>query len=541
MIPLLILLATQGLQGALIDRVSQGPLGVARIAALDAQGEVVAEVLSDRVGAFTILLPRAGTYQLRIRRVGFKPFISPFLEVQANEMRTYRVEIDPVPVDLIPVVVEGERKCDLTEGRSGPALAALWTEVSEALHAVSLSSGDSGYLYEIELFERDYTRTDDVYRDSSRIAAGRARKPFQSPPADYLRSRGFVSVDSTGWVYSAPDAEVLLSDQFLKTHCFDTRIGEGDTEGLLGLGFRPSEKGGASDVRGVLWVERGSAELRSLEFTFTDPPRARSPYVRGRRKIPGGSMSFRRLPSGEWIVQAWSMQMPHVTTQPNVVYRRTGGNVLRISDRTGTAIYSRALATVLGVVIDSTTGLGLAGATVFIEETPYSTQTDTSGLFRISMPLSGTQRMSFSHVRLDSVAFAPRPVPVKLQPDATVVATLFVPSERELVARLCGELPLAPDKRVIAGVVREGRSRRAVARASVTVAWIESTQLPGAPKQDSRSFTVRTNDLGWYVACALPLGPTLTVSLQSGDSPSPAVTIGPDEVVRLLRKDLDKP
>jgi hypothetical protein len=541
-IPLLILLATQGINGALVDRVSQGPIGVARVAALDAQGQVVAEVLSDRVGAFTVLLPTAGTYQLRIRRVGFKPFTSPFLDVQTNEMRKYRLEIDPIPVDLIPVVVEGERKCDLTEGRSGPALAALWTEVSEALHAVSLSSSDSGYLFEIELFERDYTRTDDIYRDSSRITAGRARKPFQSPPADYLRSRGFISADSTGWVYSAPDAEVLLSDQFLKTHCFDTRIGEGDTQGLFGLGFSPSKKGGASDVRGVLWVDRGSAELRSLEFAFTDPPRARSTYVRGRRITAGGSMSFRRLPSGEWIVQTWSMQMPHAAIQRNVIYRRTGGSVLRISDRTGTAIYARALATVLGAVIDSTTGHGLADARVFFSGTPYSARSDSTGLFRLSVPVSGTHRLMFSHPRLDSVAFIPTSVSIGLRPDTTVVVTLFVPSERGLIARLCGEQPMPLDKRVVAGVVREGSSKRGVAQASVIVAWTETTQLPGAPKQDSRSFTVRTNDLGWYVACAVPLGPTLTVSLQSGGLPSSVtVTIDPSVVVRLLRKDLEKP
>ena len=60
--------------------------------------------------------------------------------------------------------------------------------------------------------------------------------------------------------YSAPDARVLLSDEFLDTHCF--RIAEAQNgDGRIGLAFEPLEDSPLRDIEGVLWIDRSTAML----------------------------------------------------------------------------------------------------------------------------------------------------------------------------------------------------------------------------------------------------------------------------------------
>src|SRR5207245_6263264 len=78
-------------------------------------------------------------------------------------------------------------------------------------------------------------------RDSTWIETGFQQIPFRSAPASDLVARGYVVVEDDGtWTYQAPDADVLLSDPFLRTHCFETKAGHGETAGFVGLAFTPA-------------------------------------------------------------------------------------------------------------------------------------------------------------------------------------------------------------------------------------------------------------------------------------------------------------
>lgn len=54
-------------------------------------------------------------------------------------------------------------------------------------------------------------------------------------------------------MFYAPDAEVLLSDAFLDSHCFSLREATVQGEARLGLTFEPVPGRTIPEVRGVLW------------------------------------------------------------------------------------------------------------------------------------------------------------------------------------------------------------------------------------------------------------------------------------------------
>ncbi|MFQ5691006.1 MAG: hypothetical protein ACE5HQ_12130 [Gemmatimonadota bacterium] len=134
--------------------------------------------------------------------------------------------------------------------------------------------------------------------------------------------------------YYAPDAGVLLSDEFLATHCLSVTENGGR---WIGLRFDPVPDREVADVAGVLWLDRSTRELKRLEYTYTRlrqflrrnvlPPLVADIYDRAwpdRRvslyRIPlsgqdccGGSLEFERLWNGAWITRRWEIRTPYLS------------------------------------------------------------------------------------------------------------------------------------------------------------------------------------------------------------------------------------
>ena len=99
-----------------------------------------------------------------------------------------------------------------------------------------------------------------IYEDDQLIS------PFESKPAEDLLETGFVQREGSDQVYYAPDADVLLSTEFLRRHCF--RQVRSDREQLLGLAFEPQEETRLTDISGTMWLNPETAELTSLNFRY---------------------------------------------------------------------------------------------------------------------------------------------------------------------------------------------------------------------------------------------------------------------------------
>lgn len=334
-------LASQSVRGQLTDSVTRTPLPGAFLTLVDELGLEKARTITNGSGEFLLTAPAAGVYRLRSKRIGFRPYVSPPITLAAGGTSSYNALVDPIPVALSQVVVQGDRQCDVEAGAS---VAAVWEEVHEALAAVSWTSRDPGYWYAIVRFQRETTPRgrargqDSTWRDD-----GYRRVPIKSAPPEQLEREGFVVVDSEGWTYHGPDSDELISDAFLRTHCFETRSGRGETEGLIGLSFTPARDRTLPDITGTLWIDRTTAALHHLDFSYMRLPEDLvAPGA-------GGRIEFLRVPSGAWIVRDWVIRMPltrmkqrpmAMGTQAEVVgFKEVGGSALEIKTQSGIIIY----------------------------------------------------------------------------------------------------------------------------------------------------------------------------------------------------------
>ncbi len=336
-----IALSAQSVRGQLTDSITKAPLAGAFLTLVDERGVERARTITNNAGEFLLTSPAAGAYRLRSKRIGFRPYVSPPLTLTAGGTIFYSAAIDPIPVALAQIVVQGERQCDVEGGAS---VAAVWDEVHEALAAVSWTSRDPAYWYAISRFARETSPggrprgPDSTWRDD-----GYRLIPIKSAPPQQLEREGFVVVDQDGWTYHGPDADELISDAFLRTHCFETKPGRGETEGLIGLAFTPARDRTLPDITGTLWIDRGTAMLQHLDFTYARLPQE---VVAPRA---GGRIDFMRVPSGAWIVRDWVIRMPRAQMRQRpmamgtevvvVGFQEVGGNVLEIKTRSGTIVY----------------------------------------------------------------------------------------------------------------------------------------------------------------------------------------------------------
>lgn len=155
----------------------------------------------------------------------------------------------------------------------------------------------------------------------------RTRHPFEKPAPANLERAGYIQRQGWSIVYYGPDPGLLLSERFLRSHCFRRVEGQGAAAGLAGLAFMPLPGTRVADVNGVLWVDPERRELRSLEYTWINPPlEANAPGI-------GGQADFARVAGIGWIVQRWNIRM----ARPEAGYVRgfdgytdQGGEVLAV-------------------------------------------------------------------------------------------------------------------------------------------------------------------------------------------------------------------
>lgn len=331
----------QTVRGQLTDSISHSPLPGAFLTLVDAQGVERARAITNSTGEFTLTAPAAGSYRIRSKRIGFKPYLSRPLTLNTGETVSFSAAVDPIPVALDQVVVAGDRQCDVEAGAS---VAALWEEVKEALAAVAWTSRTPGYWYRVTQFQREILQGRAAGPDSTWHNEGFYEVPFKSVDAEQLEREGFVFVDGEGWSYREPDADVLLSAPFLRTHCFESKVGKGETAGLVGLGFSPARGRKLADINGTLWIDRRTGELRHLEFKYVRlPQNLNAPNA-------GGRVEFMRVPTGAWMVADWLIRMPltemgHTPTGygatflQTVGYRERGGRAVEIKTTGGVLVY----------------------------------------------------------------------------------------------------------------------------------------------------------------------------------------------------------
>jgi hypothetical protein len=292
----------QSIRGTVVERSDQPVPGVVLLL-MDSEGQVAARALTDDRGQFRLSPGATGSYRIRTYRIGYKPVLSAPVLLKAGDEVEQLLELSSVPVSLDTVRVASRGSCR-SFVESGEAVATVWEQARTALTATQLTATSQS----IRATSIKHQRTLDqnarrTLQESSVVDSGFVIKVWRSVSADSLRRFGYVHEGADGWkTYHAPDQDVLLSDQFVGDHCF--RLTNARDESLIGIAFEPTrERSRIPDIRGTLWLDRKSSELRRMDFSYVNT---------GARGIEdaGGDMEFARLRDGTWTIMRWNIRMP---------------------------------------------------------------------------------------------------------------------------------------------------------------------------------------------------------------------------------------
>ena len=516
----------QVVRGRLVDAAGGSGIGGAMVSLVSRSGRGIEQVLTRSSGLFQLQAPNSGEYRLRADRIGYATTFSDFFGVATTDTLTIELAARIEPVSLEGIEGEADRRCRVRPDE-GLAVARVWEEARKALAAAAWTQERGLYRYEMLRIRR---RLDDrgrrVEREDRDYVQVSAPAPYASRPADSLLAEGFVRFSAEGSAFWGPDADVLLSDSFLDTHCFRIRPGERQQGELVGLEFEPVPNREVAEITGTMWLDPVSAQLERLDFQYVNL----NAHPRLMKVSPGGRVEFRTLPNGTWIVPSWHLRMfrPGETLAP-LTGRPTAslaaiimehGEVLRVRDMQDIVFEGDSGGRIAGTVFD-TLQAGLPGARVFINGEGTEVVTDANGRFELTHLGPWTYTVHFTHPYLEQLWYQPEPVEVEMGPGLTnpVRVDFQAPSLDEVLDEACGGVR-QPAPTLFAG------GRLASYRGILTVAV---TDAEGDPVADATVLTMtaalrakgldedrarirgETSASGLYRICWLPVDTPLEV------------------------------
>lgn len=299
-------LHAQGIRGRLLQAGSNTPIVGALVVLQDSAGKRAAQTVSGGEGRYSIRAPAAGRYLLRVLRIGYFPYES-FIELGSVDQLDRTLILGGTPVALPEISVAGKSLCG-SRSKGDTLSSALWTQAGTALGIADQTVRQRGLRFVVVRDDRDIDRVGEATPVDADNPLGASGWPVRSLPADSLLEFGFILNRDDLWegpTWLGPDPEFLLSDAFFAGHCFRTvPPADGLPAAWVGLAFEPAVESKLADVRGTLWLDRASGELRRIEYGYTLLPK----WAKGHDA--GGTLNLARLDDGGWVVQQWVMRVP---------------------------------------------------------------------------------------------------------------------------------------------------------------------------------------------------------------------------------------
>ena len=244
----------------------------------------------------------------------------------------------------------------------------------------------------------------------------------------------------------------------------------------MGITFEPVPTRTLPDVRGTIWFDARSFELRLVEFRYT----LLEPFE-GSDRV-GGEVHFGKLSNGAWVVSRWFMRFPQFarpvapvdaySTIPSVIVRPTMHRLVEEGGMVFTAglkLYARP-ASVAGFVLDSA-GRPFAGTSIRLGGTPYTTQSGPDGSFRFDSMPAGRFSLIVEHQAYKQVGSYVAIETVELTEGATASMTLRAAKTAEIVEKLCeGKMP-KKDNGTLRVQVIDAMTSRPLASLRVWLRW----------------------------------------------------------------------
>jgi hypothetical protein len=546
-------LGAQTLRGTvtLADRATSvaGAIVVAR----DAQG-LNARALTAAAGTFGMRLPHAGTYELTVLRIGFRPTRAPAVTIASGETATVALVANSDVVSLNAVNVSANKDCRVNPD-SGLMVARVWEEARKAMLASQLNADDAATA-PLDGAWIEYDRLLDasgriVRKQSVRTSSHPTTHAFKSLPADVLARDGYVVSDDSTTSFYAPDADVLLSDRFAATHCLRLESPPPGKPHLIGVSFAPTrERRGVRDIEGTLWLDRASAELRTLQFRYTDLPDLA--LVAG----AGGHVEFLRLGGVTWLVHEWAIRFPRLRPRSRSVdgtsrvtfatdklelrdIQITGGQVTRVMR--GAEKLHQWIGPQIALQLASRDAMiPIAAAELTLDGTDYAAKSDEQGMVRLSPVLGGTYLARIKGPLLDSLNIPPLEREVIARLGATPDTMLLMLAE-DVLRKACPPDSTRHGEGLLRGTVHDVHGNP-LSNAVVTATWQSRFYFGAGQKVDNLNYHEETigamtgADGSWRL-CGVPRGLNMFVRV-AADSGTDVQKVGLPETNAFTTVDL---
>ena len=302
----------------------------------DSTNTAVARALGDDEGRYTLRAPRAGTFHIEARRLAFRPTYDVPLVLDTGKIRLHNIVLTGAPTELAGIHVSAAPRCEANPDSTTAAFAA-WEEARKALRATQLTRMTRAYKVDVTTFVKhaQTMATREPVTDSA-LRTGLPIRPFLSRPPEQLAADGYLTRTPRSAVFHAPDEDVLLSESFAATHCLSILPDSGGPENLR-LAFSPVPGRSQPEIAGVLTLDRASAELRRLDFSYVNLPQLDA------LGTPGGRIVFNRLPEGSWLISEWAIWLPFTEVRtdlpppPAMGVTRTG-QAVRVGSNVATRV-----------------------------------------------------------------------------------------------------------------------------------------------------------------------------------------------------------
>jgi hypothetical protein len=502
-----IIATAQTIRGVVVDRGDVPVPGVV-IQLLDEASTVVSRSLSNERGEFQVAATREGRYRLHTLRIGFRPVLSDLIPLAAGQVVTQRLVLTGVQISLDTVRVASAGVCRRLVGDTAVATFSVWEQARTALAATEASTSAGTISATTVTYERTLDPSGKrVVQQHTAVHTALVAQPWHSPPPDSLRRVGYVIVGRDSATFRAPGLDMLLSSAFIEDHCFHLVTSRDSSR--IGIAFEPtSARSRVSEIRGTLWLDRVSSELRSLDFRFVNV------VAKVNAGNAGGEMEFVRMANGVWAISRWSLRLS--TLERRMVRPGLGGSrgpdgviaslyvkggELALALLGADTLWSRAPLVLRGTVVDSASDAAIPNARLTLEETGLSARTDNAGRFAISGVLPGDYLLAVQTPSLDSVSAVHEFVLAFT--DSQLPLHVRVPNAPQFAAALCGTgRARAPEdelRGVVFGTIGIAGDSVPPANARVIAEWTDSAGQP------LRGVATQTDARGQFRLCGVPV------------------------------------
>ena len=513
----------QVIHGTVTSAVGAGRVPGAVVLLLDSIQTTYARALTSDSGTFSIGVGVPGVFHLKVMRIGFRPTESHVFALTRDT--TVTLELTDIPVVLPRVTTRDRNDCRLHPDTTDAAALtfALLDQARTALLATAITLEQQDYRFAKLQHLRVYDVKHRALRDIAlREVESHGTAPWISLPAERLREGGYATEDDSGMTFFAPDLVVLLSPYFTEEHCFRLTHSEASlsSPGAIGIDFEPAGRPRHVEIRGTLWLDTASKELRRVGFTFVNLP------ISAPDTLLGGYINFMRLATGGWIIPSWAIRMP-TPIRPSVrsfapgfgprtvatshgrwrltadLIRIAGGDLRAVRRGSGadSVLWRRRTGGVrVKALTPSDSGpVPAAGVIVRLSGSPFGGYSAVDGSVQFEQILPGTYLFEATTPLHDAIEAIGERTVVIVPADTVVEARVVLTPLAEAAANACRDQRLGRHESILAGRVTLGVNGSPMPRVLVTAEW------PGG------ALEARSRDDGYYRICGVPRGKLVLV------------------------------